>query len=561
LKVPSLSKLNEGIKSSASMSADGRFLVLSFSAKYNGERTDLFISKKKSNERWSRPKKIKKANSNASEDAPFLSFDNKTLYFASDRKKKNTFDIYKMVRDSEAGRWSAPVLLGDTVNSAHWDSYFKTNATGRTAYFSSTRVTANGADLYTVDLAQPGSPNKNNSLVTVSGNIKDVLSSKTLIGQKFTVEVDGYPEDGITVSMDSASYRLRLPAGKQYILSASASGFGSIADTVDLSAATNLRRINNDLYLRPNPNVTIKGRMLVRSDESIPAKNVSGIIINGILCDSATIDLQQGTYEVNLKPGVAYSIKMVAEDLESVPAQLDLSGTENNREIILDLYALPKKVAQIAPVIKSVEAIKIVLVSGDIVNKKTGASLGQNSLIKINIEGSDIAPKIDPATGKYEARVPIGKNYTFSAAAPGFYPIYETIDVSQNDNSVSRTLYLVPVEVGQSIRLNNIFFEPGKAVLKKTSFPELNRVVSFLEDNADMKIEIAGHTDNVGQASTNQKLSLARAQAVATYLTAHGVNPSNIVTKGYGSVNPISSNETADGKARNRRVEFTILTR
>jgi OOP family OmpA-OmpF porin len=118
---------------------------------------------------------------------------------------------------------------------------------------------------------------------------------------------------------------------------------------------------------------------------------------------------------------------------------------------------------------------------------------------------------------------------------------------------------MFPIEVGQSIRLNNIFFETAKAVLKRESFPELDRVIDFLTQNSEIKIEIAGHTDNVGKVASNQKLSLARAKSVAAYLASKGIATDRIVSKGYGSSKPVAPNKTAAGKAQNRRVEFTIL--
>jgi outer membrane protein OmpA-like peptidoglycan-associated protein len=124
---------------------------------------------------------------------------------------------------------------------------------------------------------------------------------------------------------------------------------------------------------------------------------------------------------------------------------------------------------------------------------------------------------------------------------------------------ISKDLFIAPIEVGASIKLNNIFFETGKSTLKPTSFPELERVIKFLNENSTLKIEIAGHTDNVGNAATNKNLSQARANAVANYIIKNGVAKDRIVAKGYGMEKPVASNKTAAGKSQNRRVEFTIL--
>jgi outer membrane protein OmpA-like peptidoglycan-associated protein len=124
---------------------------------------------------------------------------------------------------------------------------------------------------------------------------------------------------------------------------------------------------------------------------------------------------------------------------------------------------------------------------------------------------------------------------------------------------IEKNLMLAPVEVGQVVRLNNIFFETAKAILKPESYPELDRIVDFLKENPEIEIEIARHTDNVGKADYNLKLSKDRAQAVADYLVQNGTQSSRLIVKGYGLTRPIAFNNDEECKARNRRVEFQIL--
>ena len=116
------------------------------------------------------------------------------------------------------------------------------------------------------------------------------------------------------------------------------------------------------------------------------------------------------------------------------------------------------------------------------------------------------------------------------------------------------------VEVGTKIVLKNIYFETGKAVLTPESNSELDKVVTFMKDNSDIKVEISGHTDNVGAQVANQKLSENRAKSVVTYLIQHGIPQEKLVYKGYGSAQPIAPNTTVGGKKLNRRVEFKILS-
>jgi len=132
-------------------------------------------------------------------------------------------------------------------------------------------------------------------------------------------------------------------------------------------------------------------------------------------------------------------------------------------------------------------------------------------------------------------------------------------DIDEYTEIEDEIMRVSPIEVGSVVRLNNIFFKFAKATLKSESFPELDRTVTFLEENKTLELEIAGHTDNVGSDATNQKLSQARAQSVVDYLVSHGVSASRLIAKGYGESRPVAFNNTEEGRAMNRRVEFKVL--
>ena len=118
---------------------------------------------------------------------------------------------------------------------------------------------------------------------------------------------------------------------------------------------------------------------------------------------------------------------------------------------------------------------------------------------------------------------------------------------------------LQDIEEGQSIVLQNIFFEFNKTRLLPESYPELNKVASFIKENDIQLIEIGGHTDSEGTETYNQTLSEGRAKAVVDYLVSQGIQPFRMQSKGYGELKPIDTNHTEEGRAINRRVEFTLL--
>jgi OOP family OmpA-OmpF porin len=106
--------------------------------------------------------------------------------------------------------------------------------------------------------------------------------------------------------------------------------------------------------------------------------------------------------------------------------------------------------------------------------------------------------------------------------------------------------------------LQGIQFETGKAIIKPVSFPILNAIAKVMKENPGYKLNIGGHTDNVGEDAMNMTLSQDRASSVADYLIAHGVDPLRVTATGYGETSPVDTNNSAKGRTRNRRVELSV---
>lgn len=541
LKVKGLSRINRGLRSSAAMSANGQLMVLSFSKKIGGKRNDLFISERSDDGIWKKPKKLNSINTRANEETPFLSADGKTIYFASDRT--GDFNIYKATRVGDFwDNLSSPVLLSDTVNSVAWDSYFKTTKQGDWAYFATSGRNAINADIFRVKLFEK------NPFAITTGNIVNSRSQVPLIGKDVTILVNGNPVDSISINTDSATYRLKLPLGKSYTLSAVINNYVSVPAVLDVTQKKEFLKIKLDLPATPFPYVLVKGKIIIQNTGlPVPAQLATKILVNNTTHDSIRVNLNPSTYELKLNHGQVYELRAEAIKHESIPHKLDLSKITEYQEIIQDLYVSEEQMA---------------VITGKILDKKTNKPLADLSSAKVNVEGmATVFAKIDSVSGDYELKLPLGALYTISAGAPNYYPLYESIDIAAEKTGVKiyKDLIIIPIEVGQSIRLNNIFFDPAKATLKSESFAELDRVSEFLSNNPSIKIEIAGHTDNVGKAASNLALSQNRAQSVADYVVKKGIDKARVVAKGYGFTKPVASNATKEGKAQNRRVEFTVL--
>ncbi len=206
----------------------------------------------------------------------------------------------------------------------------------------------------------------------------------------------------------------------------------------------------------------------------------------------------------------------------------------------------------------------VILVSGNVYNKKTmrplSASLIYETLPDGTIAGNGIS---NPSDGAFKMVLPYDKNYLIRAQADHFFAISENLNLDSlikvGYKEIHKDLYLVPIEIGQIVRLNNVYFDFDKWFLRPESSVELDRVVKMLEENPAIEIEMSAHTDSRGSDEYNIKLSGNRAASVVDYILSKGINRSRIISKGYGESKPVVPNDTDENRQLNRRVEFTIL--
>jgi outer membrane protein OmpA-like peptidoglycan-associated protein len=167
-----------------------------------------------------------------------------------------------------------------------------------------------------------------------------------------------------------------------------------------------------------------------------------------------------------------------------------------------------------------------------------------------------------PVDGSFKIVLPYDKNYLIRASADKFFAISENLNldslVKAGNRQIHKDLYLVPIEVGQIFRLNNVFFDFDKWDLRPESFVELDRVVKLLKENPSMEIELSAHTDSFGSDDYNFKLSDNRARSCMEYLLSKGIAPSRVTSQGYGETKPVAPNDTPENRQLNRRVEFKI---
>lgn len=162
--------------------------------------------------------------------------------------------------------------------------------------------------------------------------------------------------------------------------------------------------------------------------------------------------------------------------------------------------------------------------------------------------------------GTFLTTLPPGDRYSLNVSMPGylFYSEHFSIERYKPGKPILLEVPLQKIAVGNRVILNNIFFDTNKYDLKIESKAELEKLIEFLEENPEVKIEIRGYTDDVGDDESNLILSQNRSKAVLNYLTNKGITPDRITHKGFGETNPVADNNTIEGRANNRRTEFII---
>jgi outer membrane protein OmpA-like peptidoglycan-associated protein len=201
---------------------------------------------------------------------------------------------------------------------------------------------------------------------------------------------------------------------------------------------------------------------------------------------------------------------------------------------------------------------------GNTVNFNSNTPIGGTQVSANNISQSSTTfatSKVN--TGEFFLQLESNSDFEIVGKKASYISNIENISTKGLNRSttlyVKLQLGIEEAKVGRNIVLNKIYFETGSAALNTNTSIDLKKLIQFLKDNTTTKLEIQGHTDNVGSLQSNMDLSQNRANNVVSYLVANGINTERLTTKGYGPNQPIVSNNDSNGKAQNRRVEIKII--
>jgi outer membrane protein OmpA-like peptidoglycan-associated protein len=206
-----------------------------------------------------------------------------------------------------------------------------------------------------------------------------------------------------------------------------------------------------------------------------------------------------------------------------------------------------------------------------VTDAKTGKPLAATVRLRPTDQSAPALARRTGAEGHFLTVLPSGKDYALTVDEPGYLFYSERFSLTEGftqKDPYQLEIALEPIadavaaggtEEDGSTAFKNVLFESGSATLLPVSFDELDRLAELLTKVSGLQVDIAGHTDNVGGDATNQQLSENRAVSVKTYLIEQGIDEGRITTSGYGKSKPVASNDTEEGRAKNRRTTFRLI--
>jgi len=471
-----------------------------------GRNEDGFSFTRKQGNDWSNPDEIDVDNFKKMNNGKFygatLSSDGQYMILYFSEKENSTFSDLYLSKRLDNGDYSTPMKLPNNLNTGRDEFAPFLAPDDKTLYFSSNRkdMGEGSSDLY---------------MTKRLDNTWMKWSDPVNLGRPLnTSAFDAY------MSVDASGNVFTTQSGR----------------TIDGG--------NLDIFHLKLKDITVTLRGLVLDDKTQTGIN-GHLVISQDGEPTDTLDADAGgAYNTKLKGEGKFKIDVSLEGYYPTSGQFELVDVFNDTTVIKDFMLKPIK--------------RNPILSGIVYDEKTNDPI--DAAVEITRTGGGLNEKLRTKKGYYEKELEAKGWFMLTASKEGYLNTTDSIAYNSDEASLlTKDLYLKPIEVGTTVRLNNIFFDFDKTTLKSESYVELDKVVEFLNNNPSLEIEIAGHTDSKGSDDYNLELSQGRAQTVVDYLISNGIDEFRLVAHGYGETVPVATNDTDEGRAINRRVEFTVL--
>lgn len=486
--------------------------------------------------KWTEPRGLSKEINNPAHDAAtFLAADGKSLviYYGDSRNLFTTrFSNSGYMIDYKNGAWSKPEPLPASINSVGWESSGCISPDGRYFFFSSDRSEGYGElDIYMSELQYDGTwgdpinlgpgintpGNEDAPFMHADGTLYFASEGHENLGS-FDIFKTRFRGTS-WIKPENVGYPINTPEYESYF---------HISPNKKHAYFTSIRKEGvgkTDIYFAELPT----GKM-----------------------DAPAVATRTRAYSLNRSDSIFASIR-------------------SNTQVKVPDSVLAKNASKIDSLMSKENVDKgqewefsvATELRGKVIDEENGLPL-HAQIVLVNNKTNKILTRAmtNSKTGAFIIIIPHGGNFGLSASVDGY--LFNSINFDVPSFAESQTIETaIPMsraEVGAKSVLRNIFFDTGKALLKKESISELNRIVDLLTRNTRLRVQINGHTDSFGDDSTNKVLSLKRAQAVVDYLIVKGIDTSRLQAVGYGEERPLVSNDDEEGgREINRRTEIEVV--
>ncbi|MDR1170006.1 MAG: OmpA family protein [Prevotellaceae bacterium] len=508
---------------------------------------ELLLFEKNKENKWVGPKYLPNEFNTGTQETPFICADNNSLFFASKRPDVNKagkkisdedYNIYYARRIDE-NNWYYPVYV-EGVNTGYDDLSPMANSRGDYFIFTTKKSKKQPGKIYNTNLPSDQSPSKT---FVLTGTVTDLYS-------KQPVEADVVVQDAITSvtrgefqTNDEGKYSVILTQGTFYKIDFSKKNYSHTFYYKELGFVGDKTEEKFDATLYDNVNLELN----IYDNELFyplsPAVIISDSLTKSPLAQQNIVNVSKGKYNCRLNIGSNYKIKIESESFEPYETSFDLRTdvVYSNFEKSMELKASRKLLTLN---VKNSEGKNIAPVNVEI--KNLNRDENTSSLLSSNENGN---PVLSLRTNN---------TYEVDVTKQGYTYFNTTLDVKTTGRE-TRDVVLDLLTTEIKMIFNNITFETNSAEINTESYAELNRLLNFMERNPNLKIEIAAHTDDVGSAEYNARLSDKRAESVVKFLVDNNIKKNRMLPKGYGKQLPIVPNDSDENRARNRRVEIKII--
>jgi outer membrane protein OmpA-like peptidoglycan-associated protein len=508
---------------------------------------ELLLFEKDKENKWVGPKYLPKEFNIGSQETPFICADNNSLFFASKRQdvnkagKKISDDDYNIyyARRIDENNWYYPVYV-EAVNTGYDDLSPMVNSKGD--YFVMTAKTSKKQPSKVYKMALPFDQSPAKTFV-LTGTITDLYSKQPIEAKIYVQDAITSVTNGEFLTNDEGKYSIIFTQGTFYKIDFSKENYSHTFYYKDLGFIGNETEGKFDVTLYDNVNLELN----IYDNELFyplsPKVIISDSLTKHPLAQQSIANVSKGKYNCKLNIGNNYKITIESESFEPYETYFDLRTdvVYSDFEKSLELKASRKLLTLN---VKDSDGKNIVPVNVEIKNLYRDENA--SSLLSYDDNGNPVLA------------LRTNNTYELDVTKKGYTYFNTTLDVTTT-NRETKDIVLDLLTTETKMVFNNITFETNSAELNTESYAELNRLLSFMERNPELKIEISAHTDDVGSNEYNFRLSDKRAESVVKFLTGNNISKSRVQSKGYGELQPLVANDSDENRAKNRRVEIKII--